>query len=572
MQVLLVMKLKKMRIFRALGIAPVFYFFLFCWVFPGFDAEAQDRKSSDQSDFRESSTLYTPQGLAPSAHKVLLDKKIDANTYVLGPGDILSIFVWGGIEGQFQLTITPEGMLLVPDIGPVDISGLMLADARVKISEELQLKYRNVSTTVSLVDLRVFKVFVGGAVVSPGAYPATAVTRASEVIALAGGFVELSDEVEPEKNPKRQKGLLEREPRRASRRNIKIYSQNGDTLTADVLRLNLAGNPAFDPLLKDGDEIFVPVEEEKINTYGIFGAVRNPGYFEYSPRDSLADLLNLAHGTTMDADSGKVELVRFKPDYKTTYSLFVDLTAPEWNIPLMADDRAYVSSIQGYHRKAQVELQGEFKYPGFYAIEEDSTTLSEIVDKAGGFTELASLEEAEMTRVSAEELVDPEFERLKKMNVGDMSEQEYEYFKIKSRSKIGRVAVDFVKLFEAGESNQDILLRNNDVISVPRKRKVINVSGEAANPGFLTFISGKDYAYYVRMAGGFTDRAGRGRVSIIKANGEWKKARRGRELDAGDTVWIPEKKKRDYVALIKDIAIFVGNIATVYLVIRQATK
>jgi protein involved in polysaccharide export with SLBB domain len=153
-----------------------------------------------------------------------------------------------------------------------------------------------------------------------------------------------------------------------------------------------------------------------------------------------------------------------------------------------------------------------------------------------------------------------------------MSELEYEYFKIKSRSKTGRVAVDFVKLFEKGDASQDIMLRDSDVINVPRKRRVVNISGEVANPGFLTHLPEKDYIYYIKTAGGFSDRAGRNRISVIKANGEWKKARKGRPLDPGDTIWIPEKKKHNYIGTIKDVAIFVGNLATVYLVVRQATE
>jgi protein involved in polysaccharide export with SLBB domain len=565
------MKLENYMKPRVIIFAPVFYYSLLVLSFMGTGAPAQYLPSGTTTEMPRVRPQLALSNIPSGTNKTLLDRKIDPNKYILGPGDDLSVFIWGSFEGEFQLTITPEGMLLVPEIGPIDIAGLTLSDARGKISSEIGRKYRNVGSTVSLVDLRTFKVFVGGAVANPGAYPATAVTRASEVITLAGGFL-MEDPQAIAGKPARKKEIYQPEFKRASRRNIKVYRQNGDTLRADILRLNLAGNPEFDPLLLDGDEIFVPVEEATINLYGIFGAVRNPGYFEFSPRDSLKDLLSLAHGTTMDADSNKIEIVRFKPDHKSTSSIFVNLTSDNWNIPLFPDDRAYVTSIQGYHQKAQVELVGEFKYPGFYAIEEDSSALSAIVAKAGGFTELASLEEAEMTRVSAEELVDPEFERLKKMMVADMSEQEYEYFKIKSRSKAGRVAVDFVQLFEKDDYRQDIRLRDNDVISVPRKRRVVNVSGEVANPGFLTYAPDEDYTYYIRMAGGFSDRAGRSRVSIIKTTGEWKKAKRGRTLDAGDTVWIPEKKKYDYIGLLKDIAIFAGNMATVYLVIRQATK
>ncbi|OGC90376.1 MAG: hypothetical protein A2W25_02150 [candidate division Zixibacteria bacterium RBG_16_53_22] len=556
---------------RAIAFAPVFYYTLLVLSFAAAATSAQNLPYGPTIQMPGTRPQPSLPSVPSATNKTLLDKKIDPDSYILGPGDNLSVFIWGSFEGQFQLTITPEGMLLVPEIGPIDIAGLTLSEAGGKISDEIGRKYRNVGSAVSLVDLRTFKVFVGGAVVSPGAYPATAVTRASEVITLAGGFLMDDPEAMPGR-PARKREIYQPEFKRASRRNIKVYRQNGDTLRADILRLNLAGNPQFDPLLMDGDEIFVPVEEATINLYGIFGAVRNPGYFEYSPRDSLQDLLSLAHGTTMDADSHKIEIVRFKSDHKSTNSIFVDLTSDSWNVPLFPDDRAYVTSIQGYHQKAQVELVGEFKYPGFYAIEEDSTALSEIVSKAGGFTQLASLEEAEMTRVSAEELVDPEFERLKKMMVADMSEQEYEYFKIKSRSKVGRVAVDFVQLFEKDDFRQDMRLRDNDVVTVPRKRRVVNVSGEVANPGFLTYAPKEDYAYYIRMAGGYSDRAGKSRVSIIKTTGEWKKAKRGKTLGPGDTIWIPEKKKYNYIGLMKDIAIFAGNMATVYLVIRQATK
>lgn len=564
------MKQNVMTIIRVKAFVPVFlcgFLALSTLVSP---VSAQNGRN-DRDDDKIPSGYSIPSMIPQGSNKALLDKKIDPNAYILGPGDMLSIFTWGSFQGQYQLPISPEGMLLVPEIGPIDVAGLTLTQAGEKISENIKLKYRNVESSVSLVDLRVFKVYVGGAVANPGAYPATAMTRASEVINLAGGFFQapmMGDKTQPPTYQYIWPGL-----KVSSKRNIKVQRQDGSCLDADILRLDLAGNPLHDPLLLDGDEIFIPIREATINLYGIFGAVRNPGYFEYSARDSLRDLISLAHGLSLDADSADVEIVRFNSDNRNTQNIAIDLTAPGWNIPLRPDDRVYIKPVQGYHEKYQVELVGEFEYPGFYAIAEDVTTLYDIVAKAGGFTDLASLEEAEMNRVSAEELVDPEFERLKKMDVADMSESEYEYFKIRSRSKAGRVAVDFRSLFVDNDMSKNILLRNSDVISVPRKRKVVSVSGEAANPGFLTHIPGKDYTYYIDMAGGFSDRAGKSSVSVIKAStGEWKTAKKNRALDPGDTVWIPEKKKHNYVGMVKDIAIFVGNLATVYLVIRQATE
>jgi protein involved in polysaccharide export with SLBB domain len=567
MQVLLAMKSKNKTGFRVNSLTPVFLCKLLI-LLTAISWAQNAPSTTGMSAIPSGLNFAFPSSQA--GNKTLLDEKINPDTYILGPGDVLSIFIWGGFQGQFQLTITPEGMLLIPEIGPIDIANLTLTDARKKIAENLAMKYRNVESTVSLVDLRVFKVYVGGAIVNPGAYPATAVTRVSEVIGLAGGFFEGPEAADKTKMPSYQ--FLYTWIKVSSKRNVNVHHKKGEASTADILRLDLAGDPKYNPLLRDGDEIFVPLREWNINLYGIFGAIKNPGYFEYSSRDSLSDLLNLGHGLTLDADSQAIEIVRFKPDNTTTFSTFIDLRTKNWNIPLKPDDRVYVKPIQGYHVKYQVQLMGEFKYPGYYAITEDSTTLSDIVIKAGGLTDLASLEEAEMTRVSAEELVDPEFERLKKMNVADMSESEYEYFKIKSRAKVGRVAVDFKMLFEKHDSSKDILLRNNDMVSVPRKRKVVTVSGEVANPGFLTYVPDKDYIYYISMAGGYSDRAGKSSISIIKASGEWKSPKKGRGLEPGDTVWIPEKKKHNYITIIKDVALFVGNLATIYLVIRQATN
>jgi len=531
-------------------------------------AQKGQLKSYDLEDIRKQQLIPTPT--IPASEKVLLDKKIDPKTYILGPGDVLSIFTWGYYQGQYTLTISPEGMLLIPEVGPVEISGYTLEKAAELISSNILKRFRNVETVVSLVNLRVFKVFVGGAVISPGAYAATPVTRVSEIIEMAGGFLGAEEEDENYRSDYRG---LKWGRKKASKRNVIVLSQNGDPSKADILRFEITGQTKYNPTLNNGDEIFVPLQELGINLYGIFGAVKNPGYFEYSERDSLADLIELAHGLSLNADSQNVEIVRFRSDNKTTYSVSIDLTSDDWNIGLQPDDRIYIKEIQNFHEKYQIRLIGEFRFPGYYAILRDSTWLSEIVEKAGGFTDLASLQEAEMFRVSAEEIVDPEFERLKNMEVADMSDSEYEYFKIKSRSKPGRVSVDFQGLFIEGDKSKDFILRNGDVVRVPRKSKVVNVIGEVSNPGILSFVSGMDYKYYIERTGGFSDRADKGGVSIINGiTGEWKKARKGEALEPGDTIWISEKKKRDYWGFLKDTLIFVGNIATVYLVIQQATK
>jgi protein involved in polysaccharide export with SLBB domain len=513
------------------------------------------------------------QSMRQPVNTITLDQPIDPLTYIVGPGDKLLIFIWGDIQAQYEVTVTPEGKVLIPTVGQVDISNMFLAAAKTEITGSVLQRFRNVEVSADLVSLRSFKVSVGGVVKYPGVYTANPATRVSEVIVMAGGFV--GENINSYAKEDQSRPLI-LPTGAASHRNIIVRQINGAVDTADVLLFEQAGNQKYNHKLNDGDEIFVPLREQNINLYGIFGGVRNPAYFEYSSRDSLTDLLSLAHGLSLDADSSMAELVRFNQDGKTTRRELVDLrkilTGQAPDIAMRPDDRVYIKVRSDFNEKDQVLILGEVTHPGFYAVNPESTFLSQVIAEAGGFTKLASLAEAEMTRFVDQNIADREFERLKQMQIADMSDLEYEYFKVKSREKPGRVAVDFQKLFSNGNDG-DIKLRNGDVIVVPKISEVINVSGEVANPGLLAYHPDYDYLDYIKLAGGFSFRANKGKVRLIKSiTGEWQKAKRNHHLRPGDTILIPEKKKRDYLRTIRDVMAFSANLATVYLVIKQATE
>ena len=506
---------------------------------------------------------------------VPLDRPVDPLTYRLGPGDKLTIFIWGSVQAQYTLPVTPEGKLLLPTIGPVKVAGVLLADAKVLLQKYILERYKDVKVTADLVGLRNFRVSVGGAVKFPGIYSASSVMRVSEVIAMAGGFLEAPQEIDDRQivNPYKAANLPTGP---ASHRNIAVKHVDGTIDTADVFRLEQTGNTEFDLRLTDGDEILVPLRREQINIYGIFGGVKNPAYFEYSPRDSLKDLIDLAQGLSLDADSSAAELIRFEEDGRTLETILIDLRGilggDKPDVKLRPDDRVMIRTRSDFNIKSQVLVLGEVRNPGFYAIIPDSTYLTEVIERAGGFTELASLSEAEMTRFANVKDGDAEFKRLQEMQVSQMTYLEYEYFKIKARSKPGRVAVDFRELY-LGSGRGDIKLKNGDVVIVPEINDVVNVSGEVANPGFVEYNPDFNYHDYIRLAGGFSYRADKGKIRVIKgATGEWQKAKGNRRLLPGDTVMVPEKKKINYLATIRDVISITANVATVYLVIREATR
>lgn len=501
--------------------------------------------------------------VAPTELGQAMEGTINIDDYLLGPGDRLRISLWGDMPTSFSTVVTPEGTILLPTVGSMDVQGLTLSTVKRMVKEQLLKRYRNVEITTTLVQLRNMRIPVTGAVRNPGIFIASSADRVSQVIAKAGGFIKKSETSKIQ----------------ASKRRVQVLHWDGSVSYADIQRYKVTGDLTSNPVVRDGDVIYVPVREDNINLCGIFGAVRAPGHFEYVPGDKLTDLIALAHGLTLHADSLSAEIVRFGPDHVSTFTVPADLSlvfSPEseiHDIPLMPDDRIYIRFKPHFHEKHQVRIVGELRSPGSYAIEEDRTTLSALIQMAGGVTSEASLAEAEMYRAAREEVVDPEFERLKRMEVSDMSDSEYEYFKMKSRERRGKMSVNLVKLLQRGDDSYDVLLRNGDYISIPKLSRVVKVTGHVNNSGLIPYEPGRDYYYYIQKAGGYTYKARTGKVRIIKGeSGERLKPKRGRPLEAGDTVWVPEKPDRDYWGFFKETLAFVGNLATVYLVIQQATK
>jgi protein involved in polysaccharide export with SLBB domain len=295
--------------------------------------------------------------------------------------------------------------------------------------------------------------------------------------------------------------------------------------------------------------------------------------------DRISDLVELAGGLVKDVFPEQAELVRYQEDGKTVRKITIDLAEimenkrSQQNLLLESEDVFLVRHIPGWHPEHLVEVQGEVYFPGVYSIERGKTTLSELIQRAGGFKPDASLAEAKLIRTEYEETLDPEFERLKRMLVADMSEEEYEYFKIRSRQQRGLVIVDFEKLFLLNDTGQDVILNRGDLIEVPTVRKTINVSGQVNNPGAILFNPGKKVEYYISQAGGYNWNARKGRVRVIKGStGQWLKPGKAKLLEPGDTIFVPEKPERDYWGFFKDFMAVSAEIATVLLVIQQVTK
>ena len=164
-----------------------------------------------------------------------LSRAVQPDQYVLGPGDGLSITLWGEYDETYAVKVSPDGKISIPTLGNLKVKGLTLTQAEALIATEVKRYYRNVKSGLSLTSLRVFEVLVLGEVRLPGTYLATPVKRVSDAVAQAGGVLA-----------------------GGSQRQIQVQRDGQVYATADLAAFLRRGDQSANPSLRDGDVIFVP--------------------------------------------------------------------------------------------------------------------------------------------------------------------------------------------------------------------------------------------------------------------------------------------------------------------------
>jgi len=441
---------------------------------------------------------------------------IDPDEYHVGPGDKLFISISGVREFIYNVSINQEGWIYLPQVGGIDLNNLTMAQARTKLENSINRYYKDVNIFISLVDFRQIRVSLIGDVVKPSNFVLAANSRLMDLFSISASLNET-----------------------ANIRNIKIISKEDSVEFYDLLSFLRFGNFDSNPLLREGDVVLIDRADETVR---ITGLVKYPGIYEYVENESVYDLIQLTGGFLSKAKKDTIEVVRFYDNGSYQESDFHSIEQlKQNNTALHNKDHIIVREIPEYYIEYFVRIDGFVKYPGFYKIIKNKTTLKEIIQQAGGFLEEASLTEATLTRNIEKEKEDPEFERLKLISPADMTEDEYDYFKARSRERSGRVVVDFEKLFIQNDQNENVILKKGDVITIPEEKNYITMLGQLVNPGNIIYNPTLTVYDYINLAGGFGWRAQEGEVRVIKAlSGEWIYADQVEKLNPGDAIWVPE--------------------------------
>ncbi len=497
-----------------------------------------------------------------------LESTIDPGTYMVGPSDVIAVNIWMSPPVNFVLTVTPEGTLIVPTVGEIPVAGNTLAHAKERVLGEVRARYARAEATMTLVVPRPIVVNVLGQVLNPGLYTMTAADR-------AGRLIEKANEILPS-----QRGIdLPPAAEYVATRNIMLRHRDGTADRVDIPLYVATKKEKLNPLLREGDVVIVPERHPERNVFGVYGEVNLPGRFELAAGDSLSTALQLAQGFGQRARADSVLFSRLSADGGEQQTQLLDLRdifrGNSVNLALEPGDRIIVPRSPDLRQDYRVYIDGEVRNPGMYPITKDRTRLSELMRLAGGFTESASLKTAQLIRRSINKN-DLDMEILESIR-GGIASEDSTYYQLETQLRVKKelVVVDFDRLFAQNDTTQDVILRSEDYVHVPSQKVTVYVFGQVISNGYIPFVAGEGVAYYVKKAGGYTDRAREGDVRIVKARTRQWLAASETTIEAGDYIWVPRVIERSfgyYMSIVGQTAAIVSVALSIILLTVQISN
>ena len=378
--------------------------------------------------------------------------------YVLGPGDVVVVEIYGASQKSMQLTVSPEGEITVPGYGPIQVSGLSVESANARIRSTLGSRYSSSNIKMSVNRSRTIMVHVMGEVKAPGTYRLSGYATVFHALYMAGGIADL--------------GTL---------RNIKVSRGGRIISVVDVYEFILNGRLAGNVSLQDDDVI-------QVGTYdcivGITGNVKRPMFYEMRKNETVSTLLKYAGGFTGDAYTKSVRVQRSTGERHSVHNV----EEFDMSVFKVADgDNVTVDGILDRYENV-VEIKGAVFRPGQFQLGEGVFSVRSLVEHAEGLTEDAFPEHAIIHRLKPD----------------------------RTREVI---SVDVAGIMS--EAIPDIPLKNEDVLFIPTnsemvKERTLTITGAVMSPGTYEYADNVTIEDLIVQAGGLRDNASLARVDVSR--------------------------------------------------------
>ena len=492
-----------------------------------------------------------------------------SDNYVLGPGDEINFQTYGNTNLEATLFISRNGDIALPKLGPVSLVGLTFREAKELLEKKVSSELIGSEAYVSLGTLRTITIYILGEAYQPGSYKVSSLSTITNALFVSGGVNKMG-----------------------SVRNIQIRRGGKTHHTFDLYKLLLEGDTSQDIQLQQGDAIFVPLLTK---TARVNGSFRRPHLFEILEKDTIQDLFYYAGGLKKEAIvKGKLELTRLNIDgievteFKTSDNNLLNKKLNDGDELSAQFDSTLFGGI--------VELQGEFKYPGFYNIRKHEK-ISEVIRRAGGFTDQAYAYGAFFTRISVAEQQRLSFERsadyieetiantfatgnLEVVSAASFAPLSALIKRLRDLEPTGRQIITADPLKIKSDPKLDFSMQDGDRLSIPARPTEVTIVGEVVNPSSLAFDTNASLADYIDNVGGLKDTADKGGIFVMLPNGATSVAfAAGRTRNnkttviPGSTIVIPrEARPFDWLILASTVTPILADVALAIATIDALTS
>ncbi|MAE86053.1 MAG: capsule biosynthesis protein [Flammeovirgaceae bacterium] len=393
---------------------------------------------------------------------IMLESSLNIATpaeYQIGPGDQIIIDVWGASEQNYQLQVSPEGSIIIPNLGPIYLNGLSLEKAESRIKSRLKNIYstlgQNTFAQISLGQIRTVSVNVLGEVERPGTYQVSSFTTAFNALYSAGG---------PTRN--------------GSFRNIGIYRSGKEIAVLDAYNFLIKG-AGQNIMLQDQDVIMVKPYESRVS---VRGEIKRPAYYEIIESETLSDLLTFAGGFSGRAYKKSISIRRNLENRKTV----VTVLSNNYSQAVLQDgDDLEVGEIQNQF-EGRIRIEGAVNHPGEFELSE-GMTLVKAIELADGLRADAFLARGVIIRQN-----------------DDLS-----------LSNIAFSPKEVIK------DSEDVTLKSEDLIKIQsifdlHEDYTVSIQGEVLSPGEFPFAEGMTVENLIYLANGFKETAAKSFVEVAR--------------------------------------------------------
>lgn len=378
--------------------------------------------------------------------------------YILGPGDAVYIDIYGASQKTIESTVSPDGEVTIEGFGPVQVSGLTVAQANARLRSTLGARYSSSKIKLTVGQTRSIMINVMGEVKNPGTYTLPAFATVFHALYMAGGTNDIG-----------------------TMRNIKVYRNNRLVSVVDIYDYILNGKLTGNVRLADNDVISVGPYDCLVN---ITGKVKRPMYYEMKRNESVGTLLKYAGGFTGDAYKKSVRIVRKTGREYSVYNVDeFDMSA----FHLADEDSVSVDFILPRFSN-MVEVKGAVFRPGMYQVGGDINSVKTLIEHADGLREEAFTARAVMHRMKKDRTLEV-------------------------------VPVDVEGILDG--TVPDIPIQNNDVLFIPTKQEMmeeqtITIHGEVQYPGIYRYADNETLEDFVLQAGGLKQTASTVKVDVSR--------------------------------------------------------